>query len=968
MAPNESASPRERIAGALEHARHILPTQAPIRVFVHHNTLHALEDLPFEEAVVRGAEIFGGEPYESEEAFARHLASGRILPIDIEEELAEASASKKPIVPRGPSTRELHLRRLLRPIERVEGPALEWLLEDGDALARFDEGADATAREAVLRSAAKALGLGAATAPQALRALWERLAPHAPRPARAAVGPRPRDRVLASHGVDVDERTHPVLIRICAAFVDQGIAYWTMPGREHGLLDAFRDLYARRLGPPDPWMRGLAAKLETTRPLDAEELVEHLFEALEVPERRWDEVIEATLRALPGWAGMMAQLEERPDRAPVKAPPARLADFLALSLLLEEHAIEHVLRGEGSDEPRPAASPERDLATVYEAFVMAQVTGVGPAELDDPRHARAFVEAVAAFDSLARRRLWHLAYERHHRHDVLDGMLAHAALGIPEVSSPRCQALFCIDEREESLRRHLEELDGTMETLGFAGFYGVPMAYQGLTDVRPTPLCPVVIQPKHLVVEAPIEEAHGRSSAARRQLIGKMQHSSLVGSQTVVRGGLLSASLGLASAVPLVGRVLFPRLAERLAHGIEHATAGAPATRLKIERGEDEGPNEEGLFPGFTVAEMADIVAGVLKTTGIAERLAPLVVVVGHGSSSLNNPHEAAHDCGATGGGRGGPNARAFSAMANHPGVRALLAERGAPIPAETWFVGAYHNTCDDGIDWYDVDLVPEAHVSELTRLHAVFEQGRRLDAHERSRRFESAPLGIDPEAALAHVEGRAVDLGEPRPEYGHATNAICIVGHRDRTRGLFLDRRAFLVSYDPASDENGDVLGPLLASVGPVGAGINLEYYFSFVDNEGYGSGTKLPHNVVGLVGVMNGHASDLRTGLPWQMVEIHEPVRLLTIVEAEPAQLAALLEKHPGVARIVLNRWIQVVAWSPSTGEMSFFAKDGFVPHRPRTDAIRTVRRSADHYGGQRGHLKTARIEAALPTEAAR
>src|SRR5262249_40368913 len=139
-------------------------------------------------------------------------------------------------------------------------------------------------------------------------------------------------------------------------------------------------------------------------------------------------------------------------------------------------------------------------------------------------------------------------------------------------------------------------------------------------------------------------------------------------------------------------------------------------------------------------------------------------------------------------------------------------------------------------------------------------------------------PAGL----ALAHVEARGADLAQPRPEYGHATNAFCIVGRRSRTLGLFLDRRAFLVSYDPSTDERGEILARLLAAVVPVVAGISLEYYFGRVDPTGYGCGTKLPHNITALLGVMDGAQSDLRPGLPWQMVEIHEPVRLTIVVEA--------------------------------------------------------------------------------------
>jgi uncharacterized protein YbcC (UPF0753/DUF2309 family) len=143
---------------------------------------------------------------------------------------------------------------------------------------------------------------------------------------------------------------------------------------------------------------------------------------------------------------------------------------------------------------------------------------------------------------------------------------------------------------------------------------------------------------------------------------------------------------------------------------------------------------------------------------------------------------------------------------------------------------------------------------------------------------------------AQHHVERRALDLSQARPELGHATNAACVVGRRELSQGLFLDRRAFLVSYDPSIDPSGVVLERILAAVGPVGAGINLEYFFSTVDGERLGSGTKLPHNVTGLFGVMNGAASDLRTGLPKQMTEIHEPVRLQLIVEATPEMLTEI------------------------------------------------------------------------------
>jgi hypothetical protein len=220
----------------------------------------------------------------------------------------------------------------------------------------------------------------------------------------------------------------------------------------------------------------------------------------------------------------------------------------------------------------------------------------------------------------------------------------------------------------------------------------------------------------------------------------------------------------------------------------------------------------------------------------------------------------------------------------------------------------------------------------------------------------------VSPDAALAHVEERSTHLGQPRPEYGHCTNAMAVVGRRTLTRGLHLDRRPFLISYDPSIDENDVLLERILAAVGPVGAGINLEYFFSAVDNEVYGCGTKLPHNVTGLLGVMNGHQGDLRTGLPLQMVELHEPMRLLLIVEASPESLLAVAGRQAEVRELVVNRWVHLVSVHPKTGEITHFHKNQFVPFVPEEDTVPEAERSHDWHGQSRDFVPPAIIHASL------
>lgn len=204
----------------------------------------------------------------------------------------------------------------------------------------------------------------------------------------------------------------------------------------------------------------------------------------------------------------------------------------------------------------------------------------------------------------------------------------------------------------------------------------------------------------------------------------------------------------------------------------------------------------------------------------------------------------------------------------------------------------------------------------------------------------------------------RTEDLAQVRPEYGHATNAVAVVGRRALTRGLFMDRRAFLASYDPETDEDGVLLTRILQAVGPVCAGINLEYYFSFTDRTGYGCGTKLPHNITDMLGVMDGHASDLRTGLPWQMVEIHEPVRLLTVVESPLSRLQDALARLPVVDRLIKNRWIQLAVLEPGTKEIRLFRNGQFEPYEPENPGLPLAPSSLAWYQGKRGHLDYARI----------
>jgi uncharacterized protein YbcC (UPF0753/DUF2309 family) len=902
--------------------------QGPIGVFVHHNTLHAFQHLPFERAVIEASRLFATEPYMPEAAYRAELTRGRIQLDDI-----NAVLDSEPDYPVFPelSRRSLRLAMMVPGVREFDAATIMWRAEQGDLARDFRQAA--------------------------LRALFE-----------ACFARTVAHEEESSTRRPVDEIIHPWLIRLCSVFLDQGMAYWPMPSREKGFYESVRMLL-RQPGALFPrYLTGLDEEFQRQEhfSFSATEAVLDYLDSQHFREPDWQAVLQAELFALPGWAGLVRRLEEDPGLAPHESLSCSLMDFLAVRLTMARVASRM-----GAAEPLPQESPlktqeKRRLsrtARVYDAARVVSLSAGEIAKLSDADWG-AFVSEVRACNGLERRRILHLAYERRHEHDIVRGLASHRKYrGLFEVNvRPAAQVFFCIDEREESIRRALEEVDPEVETFSAAGYFGVAVDYRGIDDPHGAAFCPVVVKPEHAVLEQPIagDIELLQKRRLRRQLLGRMMRSLFLSSRTLVRGWLSTTALGLLSAVPLIGHLLAPRRYAQLREWLNIAFLPEPRTELTLMRNTAESQDTmTGLLMGFAAGEKSERVASVLGPAGLARGFARIMLILGHGSTSLNNPHESAHDCGACGGRRGGPNARLFAAMANRPEVRDDLRRRGIEIPEDTWFIGGYHDTCSDDLELYDLDSLPATHQADLNRLRESLDKARTRNAHERARRFESCPAQASPDDALRHVEERSEHLAEPRPEYGHCTNSVCVVGRRSLTRGLFLDRRAFLVSYDAVQDPDDQSLARLLAAVVPVCAGISLEYYFSFVDNDRYGCGTKLPHNVTGLVGVMDGHASDLRTGLPWQMVEIHEPVRILFVIETTPARLMKVVDASPALREVVENQWIRLATIDPISGIVHVRRDSGFEELEGRVERLPVAFSSAEWYGGKLEHLPMAWIQ---------
>nr|WP_199065201.1 DUF2309 domain-containing protein [Chromobacterium sp. ASV5] len=515
--------------------------------------------------------------------------------------------------------------------------------------------------------------------------------------------------------------------------------------------------------------------------------------------------------------------------------------------------------------------------------------------LDDGERGPDSVWAAWRGDWAARRRcqadarglIWQRAHELSLHAPLLEALCRERAAedAAEDAARPALQAVFCIDVRSEPLRRALEETVPDSRSYGFAGFFGLPLAYR-LPDGDAQPRLPVLLSPGWA---AGAPSAAG--PAAARRGWQALQRSPLSGFALVESAGLgkLAALLRRSRA-----RAYQPDLPQLDPWLTRRSAQAVPQDGLGLER-------------------RVEIVSGLLPAMGLSGPLAPWVLLTGHASHASNNPQAAALQCGACGGHGGHQHARLLASWLNDPGLRARLAERGRPIPADTVFLPALHLTHSDEILLLDIEALP---ADARARLPGLSAQLQAASALARQRRAPQA--GLAPEAddaiLLKKMRQKGDDWAETRPEWALAGNALFIAAPRARTRGLDLGGRAFLHEYDWRADPDGAGLQAILAAPMVVAHWINMQYFASTVDPRRFGSGNKLLHNVVGgRIGVFEGNSGDLRIGLAWQSVHDgqrlrHAPLRLAACIDAPPEKLAAALAAQPIPRQLAENGWLHL------------------------------------------------------------
>jgi len=659
------------------------------------------------------------------------------------------------------------------------------------------------------------------------------------------------------------------LSKHCAHFYDSGQAMWRSHHSSNSLYQAWREAASvdrnfEILGVPG------VRRFVSSLPGSPEKALVYLLRRLQVPEAIWQELLLCESLKLPGWSAWTRYQDQQRQQS--EEPGSDFEALLAMRLAYEYAISDHL----------QFAVNWSSMAEHFRTI--------------SSEDSQAYKEKLVRYALLK-------ASEIGVRVRLLERIPGTAAR---VRQSDRClsQMVFCIDVRSERMRRHLEAGSRSIQTFGFAGFFGLPIEYVPFAEEHGHACVPVLLTPKFKVHEglegvadSPLATASNRR-AARRSL----RKAWLDFQASAASCFSFVESLGLGFSFKLIGKSL----------GLPTRTSSR-FDGFSKEQEKLLGPALSGLEEqGLTSEGQIELAESILRGIGIVENFARLVVFCGHGSQGENNPLQAGLDCGACGGHTGEANARLAAKLLNQGFVREGLARQGIQVPPDTHFLAALHTTTTDDLQFFDLHHLPPTLKSDLEELLSCTAQ-----ASEWTRRERQAGLSSP---SLDDLLRRSRDWSEVRPEWGLAGNAAFIVGPREWTRGVPMDGRVFLHSYQYTGDPEYKILEQIMTAPMIVAHWINMQYYASTVDPAYFGSGTKTIHNVVGKFGLLSGSTGDLMTGLPWQSLHDgrryqHEPLRLLAIIAAPRSAIDAVLAKNAFVKDTLRNGWMQLVAAEGNT-----------------------------------------------------
>jgi hypothetical protein len=630
-------------------------------------------------------------------------------------------------------------------------------------------------------------------------------------------------------------------------YFDQGQALWAAP-RGKGAYAAWQAVATHDLTPEIAGLSGFGAFVADA-PERAGEALARAVRALELAPAALGTCFHRLLITLGGWAQVaryelwQAELAGRTDMT--------LTDFLTIRLLWEQALF------------------ERYASQISPAWMAALATYDEPVEPCED----VIVDAILQE-----------ACERAAQKSLAETLTAPIAP--PEREAPVLQAAFCIDVRSEVFRRALESLDRRIQTLGFAGFFGLAASHRRYASDVAEHRLPVLLNAGFTSRTGGEGAPHIRHTARAARAWGRFKLAAV------------SSFAFVEAAGPIyIGKLLKDAL------GLK----ANPVPR-------DPKPFAD---PAPDLATRTGMAASILKAMSLTRDFAPLVLLVGHGANVVNNPHASGLHCGACGGYSGEVNARLLAGLLSDEEVRVGLIDQGIVIPASTLFLAALHDTTTDTVTLYTEDQPSPAHAAAIKQAEAWLAAAAVMARSERALRLPRA-------TSESSVVKRSRDWSETRAEWALAGCKAFIAAPRGRTAGRSLEGRAFLHDYVWQRDEGFGVLELIMTAPVVVASWISLQYYGSSIAPDLFGGGNKLLHNVVGGIGVIEGNGGTLRAGLPWQSVHngnalVHEPLRLSVCIEAPREAMSAILEKHTGVRALFDNRWLHLFAMD-DTGRMAW------------------------------------------------